>query len=260
MGQVPGRDVDADEPHGLTPGNALSRRLRAREDEVWPEVYKTLPAKHMQRIGSLLGIVDARLLVAIRHMLVGVFLDQLRTMAGDGERDDVGDRRDKLKTISALAASLHEEYQAALTDIVTDHREAAWHGPVQWGPSHFRYDYEQLLGGVRAIERICADIMDSPAFNQKRNKGYGPTGLPAKLSDRPGSWAKEAFALRLARLFRSVTGRRPTVSGSQDTAFQKFTAACCDMFQRGYRDLGEPFGPFVPPSRRDLDDARARRK
>lgn len=260
MGQVPGRDDDANETCGLTASNALSRRLRAREDEVWPDVYEALPASRLREIGTTLGIDDRRLLVTIRHMLAGAFLDQLRSIAGDPERTDIRERRGKLKAIASLAASLQAEYTAALPDIMTDHHEAAWHGPVRWGPSHFRYDYEQLLGKADEIERICEDILNSPAFNPRRDNGVGPTGLPAKLSDRPGSWAKEAFAIRLAEVFAAATGQAPTVSNSQDTAFQKFAALCVETFRAAYRDLGQPFGTFAPPSRRDLRDARARHK
>jgi hypothetical protein len=193
-------------------------------------------------------------------MLAGVFLDQLRSMSGDPERTDVRQRRAKLKTIAKLAASLQAEYAAALPDIMTDHHEADWHGSVRWGPSHFRSDYEQLVRSVGVVEQMCEDILDSPAFNQHRNGGYGPTGLPAALPGRSRSWAREAFAYRLAGLFKSATGRAPTVSGSQDTAFQKFAGQCSETFQQAYLSFGKPFGPFTPPGRRDLAAACARHK
>jgi hypothetical protein len=259
MGQVPAEHEDG-EPHGLTQGNALSRRTRAREDPVWPGVYKALPAHQLRVIGVALNVQEPRLLVTIRHMLAGVFLDQLRTIAGDPAREDVQQRRGEVEGIAVLAASLQSRYLAALSDIMKDHDEASLHSPVGWGPSHFRHDYERLLDDVHRIEQICEDILSSPAFNQGSNKGIGPTGLPAKLSGRSQSWTKEAFAHRLAGLFRSATGRAPTVSGSQDTSFQKFVAACVDIFQASYRELGEPFGPFVPPTRRHLTRAITRHK
>lgn len=260
MGQIP---RDSDEPEdscGLTASNVHSRRVDAREDDVWPNVYKVLDARRMLAIGRTLGIDNPRLLVTVRHVLAGLFLDQLRSMAGDPRRNDIRERRRKLNAISALVTSLHTAYRAALPDIMHDHVEADWHAPARWGPSHFQYDYEQLLDGTRTIQVICDDILQSAAFRQSENKGVGPKGLPAKLSDRPGSWAKEAFAIRLAGLFRAATGRAITVGNSQDTAFQKFAAECIDIFQESYRKLGNPFGVFVPPSRRDLNDARARHK
>lgn len=260
MGQVPGRDDDADETCGLTASNALSRRLCARDDEVWPQVYKALPTEHIRDAGRSLGIEDPRLLVTLRHMLAGVFLDQLRSIAGDPAREGLRQRRRKLNTISSLIVSLEKQYCAALPDIRTDLQEADWHGSVQWGPSDFRYDYEQLLSGTQTIQQICQDILDSPAFNPRRNGGRGPTGLPATLPGRPGSHAREALAYRLSRLFHAATGQLPTTSGSQDTAFQKFANICSKIFQRGYLDLGKPFGPFSPPSRRDLRAVCARHK
>lgn len=260
MGQILGDDDSGNETIGLTPNNALSRRLRARDDEVWPEVYKAFPANRMYVMGELLGVTDKRQLVAVRHAFVGIFLDQLRTMAGDPVRSDVKERRKKLQMISKLASSLREAYEAALPDIMTDHREADWHSPVQWGPSHFRYDYEQLLSGADVIRQICEDILISPGFNTHRNGDFGPTGLPAYLPEHSGSWTKTAFARRLADMFHTATGRRPTVSNSQASAFQKFAAVCIDVFANSYAEIGKPFGAFAQPSSRQLREACARHK
>jgi hypothetical protein len=260
LGQVLGEHGDHDQPRGLTANDALSRRLRARDDDVWPDVYDALPGRRIKEVGRHIGVDDSRQLVAVRHMLARVLVDQLRTMAGDPVRRDVKDRRKKLQVISKLASSLRDEFEAALPDIMTDHQEADWHESVQWGPSYFRYDYEQLLCGAHVIEKVCADILESPAFNVHQNKGFGPTGLPAKLPNHPGSWAKTAFANRLARLFATASGRQPTVSNSQESSFQKFAAECIDVFAKAYGELEKPFGAFAPPSRRHLREACARHK
>ncbi|SLK07499.1 hypothetical protein [Novosphingobium mathurense] len=260
MGPLSGQADDAGEPCGLIPGNFLSCRPRARDDEVWPQVYKALPTDQIRKAGAQLGIDDPQLLVTLRHLLAGLFLDQLRSIAGDPARADLQTRRRQLQKISALISALETEYGNALPDIMTDLDEAAWHGPVQWGPSQFASDYADLLSDTQVIKQICHDILASPAFNPRRNSGRGPTNLPARLPGRPGSRAREALAYRLARLFHTATGRPPTTSGSQDTAFQKFAAISCAMFVSGYRDLGKPFGPFAPPSRRDLKAVCARYK
>lgn len=260
MGQILGENDADSKVSSLTASNTFSRRLQARNDEVWPDVYRALPTSRMKAIGHHMGISDARQLVTVRHMLVGIFLDQLRAMAGDPVRSNVKERRKKLQSISDLAMSLRDEYEAALPDIMRDHHEADWHTSVQWGPSDHLYDYQHLLSGADVILRICDDILRSPGFNRQSSKEFGPTGLPAKLPEHYGSWAKTAFAFRLANLFVTATSRMPTVSNSQDSSFQKFAAECIDIFTREYGDLSKPFGEFAPPSRRQLREACARHK
>ena len=252
--------INDHEPDELTSGLQFNRRASAQRDAVWPDVYDALPASSMKRVSQAIELDDPRKLVTVRDMLAGAFLDQLRAIAADPERDDVSARREDLNQLIGLISRLRNKYGETLANIIKDHREADWHKPVSWGPSDYRYDYEQLLDGPAKIERICNDILQSPAFNLQKTKERGLTGLPAKLSDQSGTWAKEAFAIRLARIFWTVTGNLPTVSGSQATRFQRFAKVCDELFQKSYRKLDHPFGQIEPLTTRDLRKASRRYK
>lgn len=211
----------------------------------------------MNEVTGSIGIDDPRMMVTVRDMLAGAFLDQLRSIAGDQRREDFSVRRGELQRIASLVAELSDLYQEALPDIMADHQEANWHGPTRWGPSHFQNDYARLLGDTEAIRNICSDILESPAFTARKT---GPTGLPAKLPDRLGTWSKEAFAIRLASIYYAATGVQPTLSGSQPTTFQRFAENCDELFQTGYHGILKPFGEISPLTIRDLRKACARYK
>ena len=67
-------------------------------------------------------------------------------------------------------------------------------------------------------------LTDAIFFLQKHHKGLHRVTGPRKGPD-PAKEALKRFVRRCARLYKDQTGKRPTVSGSMRTEFQRFIDA-----------------------------------
>jgi hypothetical protein len=239
-------------------GNDARAMLRdhIRADQSMPRALEFLRAKEMRDIGNALGGIDRRSLVDLRYHLADAFVQQVRTIRGNGLKPDRTARREALERLVQKAQALKEEAECNLPWLRDEHCAASFFGASGPDPSPFEYDYVYLVDAIARLEKIAAAILSVPPIGKGSTTSPHLEGFPSDRLENPGTWARVAFARRIGQIYHDLTGKLPGVTKEQDGPYQRMTAIASAAFWLAYRDAGQPFGTWRPPSRDDMEKAR----